>query len=254
MRGAALLMQAAHQAADFLEIGVVRDQIGDDVAAIHHEDAVRKREDLIEIRGNDEDAPAAVAHLDEDSMDGLDCPDVDAARWLFRDDEPRPPRQLARKLKLLLVAAGERSGQCHVGCAAHVELADQLARPPLRRIRQQDGPTRKGLQMAEGKVLPDLASQGEADALAVRRNIGEPGVAALPGLQMSHLPSADRHGPCDRAPQAGDAFDELVLTVALHAGESDDLARPDRERRGTERSFTPVAYGGQAIDLEKPVR
>ena len=127
-------MQAAHQAADFLEIGFISDEVGDDKTAIHHEDAVREREDLIKIRGNNEDTPPAISHLDENSMDGFDCAYVDAARWLFRDDQPRPARQLARKLKLLLIAAGERSGQCHVGCATHVELADQLARPPLRSI------------------------------------------------------------------------------------------------------------------------
>ena len=48
-----------------------------------------------------------------------------------------------------------------------------------------------------------------------------------------------RHGqsPCrrsrrsrQRAPEPGDALDQFVLPVALHAGEADDLARPHIER------------------------
>ena len=61
-------------------------------------------------------------------MDRLDRADVDALRWLLRDDEPRAARQLARELKLLLVAAGKRSGQCRFVCAAHVELAGSAHR------------------------------------------------------------------------------------------------------------------------------
>ena len=95
-------------------------------------------------------------------------------------------RQLARKLKLLLVAAGERSGRVSRRLRrARRTCGSARSRSPLRRIRHQDRPARERRQMAERKVLPDLAREGEADALAVRRNIGEPGVAALPGLQMS---------------------------------------------------------------------
>ena len=44
-----LVMDAAHEVPDLLDIGRVALKVGDDLAAIHDEDAVGEREDLVEI-------------------------------------------------------------------------------------------------------------------------------------------------------------------------------------------------------------
>ena len=122
------LVQSAHQAPDLLESVSSATEIGDDAPAIDDEDAVREGEDLVDVRGNDEDGAAAVAHLDEYAVDRLDRADVDAARRLLGDDRHAPARQLARKLNLLLIAAGKRASGRGVACAAHIEFADEFAR------------------------------------------------------------------------------------------------------------------------------
>ena len=45
---------------------------------------------------------------------------------------------------------------------------------------------------------------------------------------------------------------ELVLAVALNAGEPDDLAGADGERNVVDRSLAAVAQRRQAVDLQKP--
>src|SRR5271166_2654190 len=102
------IVESAHQASDLLDVGVVRHEIGHDAPAIDDEDAVREGEDLVDVRGDDEDGAPCIAHLDEYAVDRLDCADVDAARRLLGYNDTRAARQLARKLDLLLIAAGER--------------------------------------------------------------------------------------------------------------------------------------------------
>ena len=78
--------------------------------------------------------------------------------------------------------------------------------------------------------------QRQADTGAVGRDVGEPRVAADPRVAMRDRRAADRDVACERPPEPGDALDQLVLAVALHAGEADDLARPHVEREVVDRA------------------
>src|SRR5579872_692801 len=63
------LVQPAHEAANFLDVGGFRLQVGDDAAAIDDQDAVGEAENLVEIGRDDKDAAAGVAHGDQRAMD-----------------------------------------------------------------------------------------------------------------------------------------------------------------------------------------
>src|ERR1700733_2653220 len=112
-------------------------KLADDAAAIHHENAVANRQELVEIGGDYEHSAAFVAHRDERAMDRLDRADVDALRGLFGDDELGRAAQLARELHFLLVAARKRSRERHFVRAAYVELLDERTTSPPRRASDE---------------------------------------------------------------------------------------------------------------------
>ena len=99
------------------------------------EDAVRERQDLLELERDEQDGAALVALLHEPAVHELDRPDVEAPRRLAGDEHPRVALDLAGDHDLLLVSAGEGRGERRRAAAAHVELLQQAA-------RQRDQPAR----------------------------------------------------------------------------------------------------------------
>src|SRR5688572_2532105 len=79
-----LTLAAEHLDADLL-LGNARRVLGDDLALVHHEDAIRERQHLLELQRHEEDSPADIALLDESPMEVLDRSDVQAARGLRGD-------------------------------------------------------------------------------------------------------------------------------------------------------------------------
>src|SRR5207249_5933174 len=61
----------------------------DDAPLEHHRDAVGERADLVELARDEEDSAAARALLEQPLVHVLRCRDVEAARRLADDDEPR---------------------------------------------------------------------------------------------------------------------------------------------------------------------
>ena len=137
----------------------------------------------------------------------------------------------------------ERAGLSKLG-AAHVEHGDQLG---ARRARLADGKERPALELAEmpdRQVLPDGALRRQARrAPRSAGNIGEPRCRGWRAACRRSACPRSSIVPAARHPQPGDAFDEFVLAVALHAGEPDDLAAADLNRRPVDRDFAAVAHG-----------
>src|SRR5690349_23030842 len=77
--------------------------------AIHDDDAVGQREQLVEILGDEQDAGAPGAGFQELLMDIADRADVEAARRLVGEDDARIARHLAAEDQLLHVAAREEA-------------------------------------------------------------------------------------------------------------------------------------------------
>src|SRR5687768_481918 len=64
-------------------------------AAIHHDHPIRQREQLVEVLGDQQDAGAGSARLQQLLMDVADCADVEAAGRLVGEDDARAKRHLA---------------------------------------------------------------------------------------------------------------------------------------------------------------
>lgn len=100
-------MQSAHEPAHRFDVRLVRDEVCDNPSPVHDENTVGEGEDLVDVGGNNKNGAAGFSHLDENAVDRLDRANIDAAGRLFGDHNSHLPRQLARQLDLLLIAAGK---------------------------------------------------------------------------------------------------------------------------------------------------
>ena len=118
-------------------------ELADELAAVEHADAIREREDLVELGGNEEHRGAFVAHLDDATMDELDRSDVEAARRLRDEEHLDATRELAGDDHLLLVPTRERldrlvrmpearTSNRRISSSACSSIAAQLADQPAR--------------------------------------------------------------------------------------------------------------------------
>src|SRR6266511_2215598 len=81
-------------------------------AAIDDGDPIGKRQDLIEIIGDEEHRRADIAGVDQALMDIGDRTDIEPARRLAGKDEARREAERAPEDELLHIAAGEEGGAC----------------------------------------------------------------------------------------------------------------------------------------------
>ena len=137
---------ADHRDAERLRVDVRR-ELADDLALVHDEDPVGERQDLLELERDEQDRAALVALGDEPAVQELDRADVEAARRLRGDQDPRVARDLARDDELLLVAAGER----------------RCPRRGPRRARRtrRSAPSRRSTRRL-GRSQPDVASRARS--------------------------------------------------------------------------------------------
>ena len=165
-------------------------------------------------------------------MDELDRAEIHPARRVRHQHDARVARQLARDHQLLLVAAGQLSGDgARVG-RAHVEFLEQ--REGARREPpgwQERAYARRGLALAaEHQVLGERERRHHATPQAVARHVGESRPRVFGGrVAMDALPG-DRQCAVGGAPQSGECFDQFALAIAFDARDADDLARAHIER------------------------
>src|SRR5687767_50783 len=96
-----------HRVDDRLLRDVPAAQLGDVVAVAKDDDARAPLDELLELRGDHEDAEPRGGELVDERLDLSLRADVDAARRLVEDEERRPRAEPPREEDLLLVSAGE---------------------------------------------------------------------------------------------------------------------------------------------------
>src|ERR1700716_3857740 len=101
-------LAGGHEHPDLLALRFRRAEAADDAAAIPHQDAVGKVQDLVELRRHEQHRNAGVAPLDHLLVDELDAADVETTRWLIDDQDLEVVAELARDHDLLLVTTRER--------------------------------------------------------------------------------------------------------------------------------------------------
>ena len=171
-------------------------------------------------------------------MDRLDCADVDALRWLLGDDDARVARQLARELHLLLIAAGERSRRLSGSAPRTSNLP--ISSAALRRAAPtaKNGPRRNSPRWPSVRFSQTLLVSDRPTRAAVRRNIGEAGVATAPARRASE------RLPADRSPRPAPARASRRCTRRVRPDRCPARRRARRSRprgRRSDRSSTAVS-------------
>ena len=198
------------------------------MSVIDDRDAVGNIHDLIQLKGDEQDGDALVALPDQHFVHILDRADVQAAGGLDGDQEFGLLGDLTADDDLLLVAAGQAAGQ--LGTAVlrtHIVGLDQLLRkgPHLFSV---DPPARRELIRAvflHDGIFIDGKAQDQAVLVAVRRNGRHTAVDAVLGIFVLDLLSAENDLALALF-EVVDRLHELLLAVAVDAGDADDLAAP----------------------------
>ncbi len=173
---------------------------------------------------------------DQAAVDELDGADVDAARRLADEQHLGVALDLARQHDLLLIAAGELRGLQPRRLRAHVVML-HLGRAdprPCDRGREA-GPVRAAgrPQSREWRSRkPERPEPGPCAGGPPARAEGRAGASGAGCARRSGIIAAlEADGAQDRLAHARDRFEQLALAVAGNAGDADDLARVNGERR-----------------------
>src|SRR5262249_12075363 len=167
--------RARHGDAELL-FADVRRELAHELTLVNDEDAVREREDLVELERDEQNRSSGVALRDEAAVDELDRADVETARRLRRDEDARIAGDLPRENDLLLVASRERSVDGLRPAAAHVVLGQQPSRALEDAPRIEPAPARERrlVVVVERDVLGERELEHEAAPLPVLRDVAEP--------------------------------------------------------------------------------
>src|SRR5207248_616824 len=91
----------------------------------------------------------------------------------------------------------------------------------------------------------------ESATLAVLGDVTNADVEHLARRRVLAKAAGDPYGPVVRSTQACDRVDQLRLSVAVDAGDADDLARPHRERDAADLLDPSLVDDLQVLDLEE---
>ena len=160
---------------------------------------------------------------------------------------------LAGEDHLLLVAARERAGVCLRPAAANVELLDEPPRALDQLLRDRAIRIGRSAACRSRAVRCSRRSRSRAGARGAGgpRGCGRrPCRSALRVLRVTSIPAmSTRAASSLRKP--GDRVDQLGLSVAVDAGDADDLAAAHLERNASHLRDTAVVADVQILDVEQ---
>ena len=128
--------------------------------------------------------------------------------------------------ELLLVATAEFSRQgVDALTASHIEALDDRLGVLGQVVGVEDPPLaeRRVVILLDGHILKDPGRHDQTPLLPVLGNMSNPHLVAPPHIGMGDVIALDDDRPALDVPQSGDRLDELTLSIAVDAGDPDDL-------------------------------
>src|SRR5260370_1509784 len=181
-----------HQQAE-LALARLRAELADDPPALHHQDAVGQRADLVEIGRDEEDRHPRSFQRDESLVNKVARPDIEARGRLTNNQAERAVVRFAGADELLLVAAGQGAGRYRRLFRTHVIVPHE---PPRRRgdrrwRREPAARKRRFALVAENGVLRCAEFGDQCHAAAIFGDMGEPESAPdrdieIPGVMSGY--------------------------------------------------------------------
>ena len=188
--------------------------------------AVAKREEVFQLFARKQDGAALVALAQEFPSNKFGDAHIEAAGRLVAQQKPRRLGKFSRQDHLLGIAARQAPARSvgssgDNGIGAHGALAGGRNRGE---IAERAGPPAPVPLLAEHDVFRDAEIRHQSFLETVVRHIAD----AEPGDVTRRQAARGRAGDDDlagaRPLDAGDHGEELVLAVARHAGDAEDLA------------------------------
>src|SRR5688572_23041203 len=241
---------AHHVQSDRFDVGGARAlDRGRHLALVHDEDAVRQREQLLELLGDQQDRRPLLAKVEQELVDPLDGADIQAARRLDRDQQARRRIDLAGQDEPLQVAARQDAhGRVE---RRRGDLVGALQRPRLRAggsVIEKWAAGDRGLSEAPHDQVVDEREIGcAADAGPVLGDVADARFDRRANGSRCDVAAADHDSPRAR-PQARDDLRELRLPIAGDGRDPDDLARMDLERHVADGGEPAVVEGAHILD------
>ncbi len=208
-------------------------KFGLDGAVVEHQHPVAAADQFVVVGRVEEDRRAVRGELAQELVDLLLGADVDAARGVVQQDDPRPAHQPLGDHHLLLVSARKRA---HRQCPARrygyrAAAPSPRSAPPRPRGRRR----RRG---THGRAPPTTDSRAPSSTASALRSCGPRGSTPCPprrdravgGLRMvTGLPSM-RISPRSAAENAEAGEQQLALALPVKPAEAHHLAGPQAQR------------------------
>src|SRR5450759_3796981 len=193
-------------------------------AAVHHRDAIGKREHFVELRADEKDCLSLGARIEQLLMNELDRPDIHTSRGLRRERDRKLTPHFPGDDDLLLITARKRArGENRVG-RPHVEGRD-LPNRILHHAGAVDDPMlREVFLKSEDQVVGDGVLENQSAQVPVLRDVRKSGVVTLRDALARDVDAVDQDVAREERPQAGERFDQLGLPVSLDTGDAEYLA------------------------------
>ena len=211
--------------------------VGDDPAAVHHDDAIAQPLGLLDVVGDEHHRRAAVADA-ADHVPGVPPADgIEVLGQLVEEHELGPADEGEGDEQALALAAGQGAERASPE-AGEVPLLGELAERTGARVQRREQPQRLAdtQLVRQGGVL-QLGADAPAQAVAGRRRV-EAEHARRPAV-----------GPA----QALEDLDRRRLAGSVRAEQAEQLAAPDGEGHVAEDLGRSVALA-QPVDFHKVVR
>src|SRR5215471_4823693 len=246
-------LAAGHQQAEVL-LGNGGRAEPDDLALVHHGDAVGQGVDLIELGRDDHHRHALVPLGDDAFVHALDRADVEAAGRLADDHQLDVAAHLPGDHDLLLVAAGQRPGRRRGGRGPNVILLDALDRrfPDGVQVQRDAGGVRRTVVDVEDWFVGDREVSHQAILGPILRDVADARVQPGTGRGVAQVGAVQPYR-ADRGPQAHQRLAQLGLAVPLDTGHAQDFAGPHLEGHAAHRPLAALARHGQVLDVEHHV-
>ncbi len=194
-----------------------------------HGEVVADAEELVEVLADDDKRRPARRQIENGLVDRGPGQRVHAPGWLVDDQHARLAQDLAADHELLKVATREGASRRIRRTDPHVEGLDHAPRQCFRDPRQQETATAHpaGRVARQHEIVAEREARDGGVAVALFRHEGGATAAAGRDPGAADVLAVD----ADLAGRAGQPFarqrrEELVLAVARHPGDAEDLAAP----------------------------
>ena len=221
--------RASQELHDHVLVDVAAGELADDDAVAQDDEPIRALHDLLEVGADEDDGQTLAGEVAHERLDlGLGA-DVDAARRVVEDEEPRGGGQHAGQEHLLLVAAREL-GELLVGSRGldAQPLDELLGDAPLVGADEQTA-AGQSRQDRERDVVLDRERGDDALGLAVLGDEGDAGRDGGAGGAAPDLPALHRDRARIERLRAEDGLGRGRAPGAQEARQADDLAAVHRD-------------------------